>query len=838
MRKEDKKDLERFSPSAYSGLNDKQVEQRINEDAVNKTSLVAGKTVWEIIRTNILTFFNLLLIGLAILMIYGNVNDGNETSKWYSGLFFLIILASNIVIGVIQDIRAKVLMKKMKLITTQAAKVIRNGKEVEIDHQKVVLDDILILHAGDQICSDSYVLEGELFVDESLLTGESVEVIKKPGDLILSGTYVRAGSAYAHVDKVGKDNYVETLSKQAKAVKQNPSHILKSLKRLFRVLGITIITMIVIMVITYASLGKFSSQKAFVNSIVPLTGQFVAMIPAGLYLLTSFTLATGVLSLYKRNANVQDLYSIEMLARADVLCVDKTGTITDGTMVLQDLVSVGQKTRLEIEDIIGNLIKATKDENQTAKALANQCKIVNNEKILAVLPFDSANKYSGVTFSSGVTYIIGAAEYINLENKSAILQQILPYISKGLRVMVLARGNKQINGKQYNDKLEAECLIILKDHVKETAKETFEWFGQNNVEVKVISGDNAITVSEIAKSAGIPNADKYISLEGMSLDQVKEIASLYTVFGRVTPEQKEAIVISLKEKGNTVAMTGDGVNDMLALKRADCSIAMNSGAQAAKNVSHIVLLNNDFSTMPEIVAEGRRVINNVERTGSLFLVKTIFAIIMSALFWILSIFPSLGVAYPFSTRNLMVWEVFGIGASAFFISLERNPKPITKGFLRNILLNAIPSAIVIIVGVGICFLAYILQKHGVMYTAVYEFGFDITNARSPRTGATALSIIVFTGLSLMVLFNICRPINKYRGIVCAGATIASAVAFGIASLRPNNMFDINFTSISYPNLMLIGAILVVLCFVLYNIKTLILFFTRIFNKKRKCSNEN
>lgn len=810
--------VERFVVSSKDGLNNEQIKLRQEQKLVNKATLVVGKSNWEIIRTDILSFFNILLFTLGGLLIYSNVKSG---IRWYDGLFFLMILIGNIVIGLFEDIKAKHLMKKMKIVSTPNVEVIRCGQKVSIKPSEIVLDDILVLKNGDQITSDSIILEGEVYIDESMLTGESIDIFKKPGDMVLSGTYVVSGNCIVKVERVGKDNYVETLSAKAKAFKRNPSVILKQLKRLFRALGFVIIGLAVVIVLTNWGLGNLDSNTAFVDALIPMCSQFVAMIPAGLYLLTSFTLATGVLSLHRKKANVQDLYSIEMLARSDVLCVDKTGTITDGTMTVKELVSVSELSKAELEDIISNITSLTGDDNATAKALKSTFKISRKSEASIILPFNSVNKYSGITLNTGVTYLLGAAEYLKIENNTDLYEKINEFSKKGLRVLTLVKGVGTIKDNKFDGKSIPLGLVILQDHVKDNAKETFAWFNDNHVEVKVISGDNAVTVSEIAKEAGIINAEKFISLDGMSIEEVRAIATEYTVFGRVTPEQKEAIVMALKDAKKIVAMTGDGVNDILALKRADCSIAMDSGAQAAKNVSHIVLMNNDFSTMPKIVAEGRRVINNVSMTGSLFLTKTFFAIILSIAFWIASIVTSNKFAYPYATSNLMVWEVFGFGLTAFFISLERNPAPIKKGFLKNVLAKAIPSALIIILGVSICYIAYALQANGVMYTGVNEFGFRVGHAQEFRTGATAMSVIVFTGLSLVVLFNVCRPLSKYRACIVAGSVVACALCFVVAAfIGNNNLFKISFDSISNSNLVLIGGILLICGFLIYHLPEL------------------
>lgn len=826
-RKINIEEAERFNPFYMSGLNDNQIKQRQNEGLVNSTDKSVGKTYWEIFRTNLFSSFNILLIVIAAFMIYANVADGNPDTKWHQGLFFLLILIANSFIGLYQDIKAKNLMKKMKLLTAPKARVIRNDQEEEIDPSEIVLDDVLLIKSGEQITSDGVVLHGSIFVDESLLTGESHHILKQEGDVVYSGTFVISGTAFTRVDKVGADNYIETLSKKAKTLKKNPSHILLALNRLFGGLSILISVMAAAVLITNLAQGSFTSQEAFISIISPLSGQLVAMIPSGLYLLTSLTLTTGVISLYRKNANVQDLYSIEMLARADVLCVDKTGTITDGTMKVKEVVSFGKVNNEEINQIVSNICLATGDDNATSRALNDYFKNFVKYDVVVSLPFNSENKYSGASFASGMTYLIGAIEYMDLDNKDSIIKKSEEYTSKGLRVLALVKGNNLIKNNRYEGKLIPLAFVILEDHIKEDAKETFKWFAENNVEIKVISGDNALTVSEIAKEAGIANAESYISLEGMSLEEVCDIADKYTVFGRVTPEQKETIVLALKQKGKTVAMTGDGVNDILALKRADCSIAMNSGSQAAKNVAHVVLLTNNFATMPEIVAEGRRVINNLERTGSLFLTKTIFAIAMAAIFWVVSLATVNTYSYPFSTRNMSIWEFFTIGVGAFFVALEPNSKPIRKGFLRNVFAKAIPCSIAILIGVGLCYLAWGLQATGVMYTGVDSFGYLTETSQGMRTGATSLAVLTFSILSFVVFLLVCRPLNKYRTIVTISLSAVTLISYILTAIESpeHNILQIDISKINMENYLMvlvivaaIGAVMLVVQTILHNLE--------------------
>ena len=803
-------DITRYSPSLEVGLSNEEVNKRKEQGLVNKTILVVGKSYWEILRTDVLSFFNILLFTIAGLMIYANVADANPHTKWYNGIFFVGVLIANIIIGLYQDLKAKHLMKKMKLVSTKEVKVLRNKELISINPEEIVLDDIISFSAGEQIVSDSIIKEGTVTVNESLLTGESDNIVKTVGELIYSGTYIVSGKCLAQVDKVGKENYVETLAVKAKAFKRNPSHILKSLKRLFRVLGGIIIFFSLVIVITYACLGKFSTREGFISIIAPIGGQLVAMIPAGLSLLTSVALASGVVSLFRKRANVQDLYSIEMLARTDVLCTDKTGTITDGTMNVKEVITLGEMSTEEISQIMSKICEENPDSNVTSLALKEYFNLPTKKlEIEKFLAFTSENKYSAATFKTGVTYVFGAYEFMNLSNKKETIKAAEDYLKKGYRVLTIAKGTGNIKKNKYEGELKANGLIIIQDHIKEDAKTTFEWFKNNHVEIKVISGDNAITVSEIAKEAGVENAERYISLEGMSLEEVAEVADKYTVFGRVTPEQKEALVIALKKAKKTVAMTGDGVNDILALKRADCSIAMDSGSQAAKNVSHIVLMDNNFSTMPSIVAEGRRVINNLQRTGSLFLTKTVFAIVVSAIFWIVSLFNR-HITYPFTTNNLIVWETLGIGMSAFFVALEPNSAPIDKGFLSHILKRAIPGAIAIIFATLMCFILYMIQSNGLGYTGVGDLGFDILHNKAGRFGATGMAVMVYSFLSFVILYMTCAPLTKYRLAVVAGAPSIAIIAYLIAIFTSpeKNILDLNFNKINSENLFAAAIIVI------------------------------
>ena len=789
--------ITRYEVDPNEGLNSTQVDERIAQKLNNVTKRVVGKTYFQIVRDNVLNFFNILLFIIGIFLFI---------AQKYDGLFFLVILIPNICIGLYEDIHARKLMDKLSIVTAPSATVIRNGLKSTIKSGDIVLDDIVELKSGMQICADSVIVSGDLLVNESLLTGESLSISKVVGDEILSGSFVVSGKALVRVMKVGKDSYVETLQASAQKFKRSASEILRALRQMFRVIGIVVITFGVMMVATNASYGMFSNYKDFQTTIAAIAGSMVSMIPSGLYLLTSLALATAVINLSKHQARVQDFYSVEMLARTNMLCVDKTGTITDGTMSVFKVVPFNSLNEVTVSGILGDFANLSEDENETMKAIRNHFNYPTHTQAKEKLRFNSDNKYSAITFLSGTTYVLGATDCLNLNNKTGILHRVSEYTAHGYRVLVLAKAQQGIKNGKVDGPCEAVAMVILQDHIKPDAIETFKWFKENNVAIKVISGDDAQTVSEIARQVGIENADKFISLAGMSIEEVKAVANDYNVFGRVTPEQKEALVIALKEKGNTVAMTGDGVNDILALKRADCSIAMASGSEAAKNVSHIVLMDSNFSHLPNVVAQGRRVINNLQRTGSLFLAKTIFSATITFITISVKFFVK-DLHYPFLTNHLYIWELAFIGVSSFFLALEPNSERLEGKFLHNIFKKAIPPAIASILGVITIFGLYHLQKHGVMYTGIYS-----------KDAAIVMSTIMFTTIAAFSCFKTCLPFNKYRAIIFAlGVTVALA-GMGLAVLMSyfadGYIFHLNFQAMNPVNY-LVTAIITVMLVTLY-----------------------
>lgn len=805
---------ERIKPDVHNGLNDKQVELRKSQKLINKTKIVVGKSYWQIIREDVFSFFNILLFIIAGFIIYRNAAS-NGVYKWWKDLFFIGVLVLNIAISLYQDIKARHLMSKLRVVTAPKATVIRNGQKLVIPTEELVLDDIVYLSGENQISSDSILLEGTLLVNESLLTGESKSIVKNAGDTLYSGSYVVSGKGYALVDKVGKDSYVETIQAQANKFARSPSKILTSLRRIFRVIGAVVIATAIVVIILAVVKHQFDTPTGIFDLIDEMSGSLVGMIPAGLYLLTSVALAVGVITLAKKRAQVQDFYSIEMLSRADVLCVDKTGTITDGTMQVNDIINLSKLDDKSLNSLIANIVNNVQDTNATAKALMTYFNEKPSKTPLKILPFNSDNKYSGISFETNETYILGAGQFLNLKNKDEIISKITEYAKQGLRVLVLGKGDQTIVNDSYNGELIPLALIILQDHIRDDAKQTFDWFNQNGVEIKVISGDDPLTVSQIAKQAGVLNADKYISLEGMSIDEVYNIANEYTVFARVTPEQKEAIIKSLKDHKKTVAMTGDGVNDILALKRADCSIAMASGAEAARNVSHIVLLDSNFATLPDVVGEGRRVVNNLQRTSSLFLVKTVFVTFFTISFIIFKLFPN-GCGYPFVPSQMSLWELFTIGLASFFLALEPNKEIIKGGFVRNILKNALSSALLVIIGVVAVFVLYAFNANRIVYTGIDSW-----------TVAITMASITFTLLSVVVLLDVCLPLNKYRGFVfgfSALGVIACLLAVGLTSYYEGlttNFFAMQFEQLKAVNLLTIGIIVLGCSVLFFSIKYIV-----------------
>lgn len=719
----------RYEPDINVGLTDEQVQNRLDEELNNKSHMGSTKSIKKIIFTNVFTFFNILTLAIAGWLV---------SIKAFTDLFFMVIVTANVVIGIIQEIKAKNIIDKLSLLSAPTANVVRESSEKEIAVTDIVLDDILLLSSGKQIPSDSIVVDGSVEVNESLLTGESDAIVKKPGDTLFSGSFVVSGTCRARVDKVGKDNYIEQLSSEAKLYKKPKSDLLRSLNIIILVMAFIIIP--IGAVLFYMQFVRNGID--YYTAVRKTAGAMIGMIPSGLYLLSSVALAVGVIRLAQNKVMVQELYCIEMLARVNVLCLDKTGTITDGTMSVKNIIEFNNVAGLSTKNVISAMLNALNESNLTSVALEEKFGRAKRIKYKETIPFSSQRKFNAVTFERLGTFILGAPEFVMKDKYPTVKKEVEHYASLGYRVLLLAHkaGNIE-NGVLPNDPIEVVSMILIEDNIRPDAIKTISYFKQSGVEVKVISGDNPLTVSKISERAGIENASEYISLDGMKDEDVIRAATKYTVFGRVSPAQKRLLVRTLKEAGKTVAMTGDGVNDILALKEADCSIAVASGSEAARNVSHLVLLDSNFDSMPKVVAEGRRVINNVSGVACLFLTKTIFSFLLA-----IQAINSGGV-YPISTNQLIMIDFLVTGMPSFFLVLEPNNKEVDGRFITNILKGAIPGAVAILIS---SYLAFALVSYQ---------GLDFLTS-------STIIVIMATHTCLMVLFKVCRPFNLLHKAIC------------------------------------------------------------------------
>jgi len=742
---------ERYEVSAERGLSQGQVDLRNEDGLTNYVDKKTGKSYLQIFLTNIFTFFNLIYFVIFIALAYYGL---------WNQVLFMIVLVANTGIAIIQECKSKKTIEKLSIVSAPMATVVRDGKEQEIAVDDVVLDDIMVVSLGKQICADSIVISGQAEVNESMLTGESVPVAKRAGDVVYAGSYVTSGSCVVRVDKIGTHNYIQNLTLQAKQYQKPRSELLKALR------SVLVFIAIIIVPITILSLhNNFSNAPADVNpyafAISKTAGSIIPMIPAGAFLLTSATLAVSVIRLAKRNTLVQELYCIEMLARVNVLCLDKTGTITDGTMTVEETIEIKNDSTHTVKQIVGNMMRALDDNNMTSIALREKYGSAKDMKVTATVPFSSDRKFSAVSFDGEGTYFLGAPEFVLPNGSVKVDKLVQKYAEQGYRVLVLANAASQILKQESGEpKLPGVrrpvALIVIEDRIRPDAPETIRWFKENNVEVKVISGDNPITVSEIARKVGIDDADRYISLEGMTDAQVAEAANKYTVFGRVTPDQKAILVKALRKVKKTVGMTGDGVNDILAMREADCSIAMAAGSEAARNVAHLVLIDNNFASMPRVVAEGRRVVNNVQSVTSLFFMKTIYTIVLTVLALVLNI------TYPYSTNSIILMETCIVGFGSVMLAFQPNTNIIQGKFLPKVLKKALPNSIVFIV---VTALVYVIAMAFI----------PVEQAQLETIAALSYTVAVFYALVFC-----CKPFNAYRIVVLVLAALATL--FGIFAL--------------------------------------------------------
>lgn len=755
--------VKRVRTDASTGLTDDQVQERILKGQTNHTPNRNVKTYKRIFFENTVTFFNILCLAVAISLIC--------VGAWSNCLFMAIIII-NTAIGIIQEIRAKKTIEKLSLLTAPAVKVVRSGIEQTITTDEVVIDDIVVLSNGKQVVADCSIVEGSVEVNESMLTGESLPIKKKVGDTLLAGSFIVSGNCKCRVEKVGSNNYIQQLSAKAKQYKRPQSELFNSLKGIIKVIGIIIIPIAILMI-----LNNYSSTNSITKTVTQTAGSIIGMIPSGMFLLCSVTLTVSVIKLSRRQALVQDLYCVEMLARVNVLCLDKTGTITDGTMKVYNCIQLSN-TNYTLKRIMGSMLSALGDNNQTSQALINYFGYNKELKPVVTLPFSSTRKLSAVSFENAGTYIMGAPEFVIPNNPDEKINNLVEQYSKdGYRVLLVAYSSSNIIKDNPPSNRTPVALLILEDRIRDDAVSTIAWFKNNDVKVKIISGDNPLTVAEIAKRVGVENTESFINLEGLNEKQVIAAANKYTVFGRVTPEQKAILIKAIKADGNTVAMTGDGVNDILALKEADCSIAMASGSEAVRSVSHMVLLNSDFGSMPATVLEGRRVINNVQKSSSLFFMKTIFTIVFSIICLILR------TPYPLSTVQMLLMETFVIGIPSFFLAFLPNDKRISGKFIYNLIRNALPGAITLILNVSS------------IYLFIYLTTGDISSTTQLEIISTMCALtLTFTGLGLLI--RLCKPWTVLTGLLFG--TMLTLCVLGIVLLpRFFNLISIDLTSKLY-----------------------------------------
>lgn len=728
--------VSRYSPDISKGLTNEQVEWRRKALQTNAPIDSPSKGIKEIVLSNICTYFNLIFVVITVLLIVvGSYRD----------LTFLPIIIANTLIGIFQQISSKKTLDKLSVLNAPRAVVVRERQEMTLPVEELVRDDIVIFSAGNQICADAIVQEGEVQVNESLITGEADEVTKKIGDELLSGSFIISGKCYARLDKVGKESYAAKLTLEAKALKEEEqSEMMRSLNVIVKAVGILIIPISIILFYEQHDLLGSSFKESVTSTVAAVIG----MIPEGLYLLTSVALAVSVRHLAKKKVLVHDMKCIETLARVNVLCVDKTGTITENTMTVSGLIPVESFISSNINSTeqdslklsMGDFVHAMARDNATMEALANYFTENTGRKAESTTSFSSATKYSSATFD-GETYVLGAPEFVLREQFGIYKKFINTYSSEGYRVLVYGLYEGTIDGRALTSKIEPRALILLSNPIRKEAKKTFEYFERQGVEIKVISGDHPVTVSKVALEAGIKCADSYIDASTLTTEEaIQEAMQKYTVFGRVTPNQKRQFVRALKALGHTVAMTGDGVNDVLALKDADCSIAMASGSDVAAQAAQLVLLESDFACMPSVVREGRRVVNNIERSASLFLVKNIFSFMMS-LFAIIFL-----INYPLQPSQVSLISMFTIGTPALLLALEQNTKRIEGHFMTNVLFKALPA------GLTDFFIVSALIIFG------FEFGVDSEDI-------STASVLLMAVVGFMILYRVSVPMNRWRWMI-------------------------------------------------------------------------
>ncbi len=761
--------MDRYTADPNMGLTAAQVQEYRTHGWDNRSGEASFKSTKDIIKGNTLTYFNMIFVAFAVLLILvGSFRD----------LTFMVVIVANALIGIIQELNAKRTLEKLTMMNAPKTKVLRDGKIRQVPAERLVLDDIVVFEPGNQISADAIVVEGEASVNEALLTGESDEILKRPGDPLMSGSFIVSGRCKARLERVGEDSYINKLTLEAKASKDGElSEMIRSINRLIKIIGFMIIPIgIILFVQQYVY-----AQAPLKDSVQSMVAAVIGMVPEGMYLLVSITLAVSTVRLGAKKVLVHDMRCIETLARVNVLCVDKTGTITENTMAVQDVIPLdGYREDLhgDLEELLSDFAFAMSKDNITMAALQQRFVSASGLKADQVFPFSSAFKYSAARFRN-TSYVLGAPEFVLRNDYDNYREVIEEQSGQGYRVLVFGIYKGELTGQQLRSPVVPLAVVMLSNPIRKDAKQTFRFFAEQGVKIKVISGDNPVTVSHIAQEAGIEDAESFVDASTLeTYDDILHAVNRYAVFGRVTPEQKRMFIRALKETGNTVAMTGDGVNDVLALKDADCSVAMASGSDAAAQASQLVLLESDFARMPDVVMEGRQVVNNLERSGSLFLVKNIFSLIMS-LFSI-----AFSISYPLEPSQLTLISMFTIGAPAFMLSQIPDTNRIKGNFMSNILLKALPGGLTdaLIVGALVAF--------GVVFNI---------NSRDISTAATFLLSIV----GFMIVYQISKPMDIFKWIIWGVnifGLILGATVFG-------DMFAIRGMSLRCVMLFLVFSVL-------------------------------
>ena len=723
------------------GLTNREVAERVRMGMTNVESAATTKSISAIITGNLVTLFNVVncIMAFCIIMVHS-----------YKNMMFMGVVFWNTFIGIFQEIRSKKIIDKMSIMSQSGAFVVRDGTEVKIKRSDIVIDDLLVVRTGNQVCSDCVIEDGTCLVDESMLTGESDAVVKKEGDQLFAGSFVVNGVVRARVNRVGADNYSGKITRKVKYIKKNSSEMMKSIKTIIKFISICIIPLAAILFVNQMNLASNGIKGAVINTVAAIVGTM----PSGLVLLTTMVMEVGVIRLSKHNTLVQDMYCMETLARVDVICLDKTGTITEGKMQVEKVVCVGDTKEDEVHMMMANYAHAMDEKNATFDAVKEYFGERHDWKVKDCLPFSSERKYSAASFENVGTCVMGAIEYLDGIDENEYKNIYGKYMEEGYRVVAICFSDSAVDDVEESMKnLEVKGFLMIKDRIRKSAAKTLEYFKEQKVDIKVISGDNPVTVKNIAKDAGIDNYNMYLDCSEVKEDKLRKNVEDYTIFGRTTPEQKLAIVEELQKKGHVVAMTGDGVNDVMALKAADCSIAMQAGSDAARNVSQMILMDSDFASLPKVLGEGRRAINNMQRSAVLYLVKTIYSFIMAIVFSILNI------KYPFSPIQLTLIGALSIGIPSFVLAMEPNFQRVKGKFLPNVMEKAVPGALLILFNV----FAAVIASWNLHVTYVEQ---------------STIAIFSTAVASTIVLLKLCRPFTVLRGVMLAFITGVFLLAFG------------------------------------------------------------